>query len=118
MAFNRKQLCAELVAAGVPAMATDIDGSIALGDAYKTATGQWVVLPDGTTKWVGTGDPTDEPDAALLANLAACKLAHVPAPATPPLDTRGILRALTRLARGKSLSPEQETLLNTAEALE
>ncbi len=114
-----RQLHRELLAASVPSMGADNEGRIALGLPHKTPTGQWVVIPAGTTEWVGTGDPTPEPDAALLAQVAATKATHVPeAPQPPEPDRRIVMRALVKLARGRpeaSLSQEELDHLDRAE---
>ncbi len=52
------QLFLELRAAGVPAVA-EARGRVALAAPYKTKIGQWVVEPDGSTKWEGAEKKTE-----------------------------------------------------------
>jgi len=75
--MNRKQLLREMKTVGVPVLAVGVK-RVALGGEYKTATGQWAIEADGAALWHGHGAPTPEPSAALLAEVAIARSAHVP----------------------------------------
>ena len=90
------KLLRELRAAGVTALAAS-DGKVALGEPYKTATGQWVVTVGDSASWVGQGDPTPAPPTSLLDTITATVAAHVPDP--PPTDEELALRDVQRYVR-------------------
>lgn len=105
------QLHREMQASGIPSMGAD--DRIPLNTPFKTHTGQWVILTDGTAKWYGTSKPTPAPDRALLDKVAQVRANHVPeAPKLPLPDLRLVLVAQEKRYRGLLLSNEEQTALD------
>jgi hypothetical protein len=111
--MNIKQLRKELLAEGIPAMAGG--DRIPLGPPYKTATGQWVVLADGSAEWCGHGEPTPAPDQAMLDTIASVRAAHISTPDPVAPDVRLVLRALVKVQRSVALSSEEADALDAME---
>ena len=107
-----------LVAAGVPAMAANLQPTerVALAEPYKTASCQWVI-DDGVAELCGDG-PEDEPagpDAALIQLVVDTFAAYVePEPVYVP-SNKLILSALSKAARGKTLTQAEEDALDYVE---
>jgi len=106
-----------MLAAGVPAMVARIAPTerVALGDPYRTATGQWVI-DDGVSSWVGTGAPTVGPGIGLITQAVDVFTAHVPDPVVEIPSLSLILHSLVKKSNGDPLDPAEQAALDYAEA--
>jgi len=94
------KLLRELKSAGVPAVG-ESSGRVALGGPYQTPTGQWVAIVGSSPEWVGSGEPTPPPPAAMLGAIAQVVADHVPdaPPSAEDIALRKTHRALRALYR-------------------